>query len=83
MKKETKQQRVVRALLAAGSSEVASTSSKYRQFTRLSGTRFYFVGKMGALRVGSCVSKSVSLEHALPILLDRWAPINVETAVRS
>jgi hypothetical protein len=86
MKKETKQQRVVRALLAAGSSEVAATSRKYRQFTRLSigeHYSYYFVGKAGALRAGSCASKSISLESVLPKFLAKWAPVNVETAVRS
>jgi hypothetical protein len=84
MKKETKHERVVRALLVAGSTEVVpSTSRKYRTFTRLSIAEhysFYFVGKMGALRAGPCASKSISLESVLPKFLAKWAPIEKATS---
>ena len=84
MKKETKQQRVVRALLARGMTEIQSKTSKYRTFVLATADpqTYFFVGKAGALRKGSCVSKSVSLELALPTILDKYAPLDFETVTR-
>ncbi len=67
----TKQEQIAQALLRAGKVEVQSKTSKYRVFTRTSADEgnaetgpspatFYFVGNMGALRTGTCVSKSFS-----------------------
>jgi hypothetical protein len=85
MKKEKKSERVIRALSNMGTTEVKSTSRKYRVFALPTdgGDKLYFVGKAGALRTGSCVSKSVSLDIVLSSILAKWAPLDFNTkAVR-
>ena len=87
MKNEKQSERVARALVAMGCVEEKSTSRKYRVFicATSSPQKYYFVGKAGALRVGSCASKSTSLtDTVLPSLLAKYAPLNFETqTVRS
>lgn len=82
MAKQTKRDAIIEALIVLGSKEVPAKSSKYREFTRTvtvqGETRTdykYFVGRMGALRTGTCISKSYSLEHAIPKMIARAAEV--------
>lgn len=50
--------RYIAGFIAAGFTEVAQGSRKYRCFTK-DGARRYFVGKSGAVRVGPLATKSV------------------------
>ena len=81
MKREAKAARVVRALLARGMSEISSKTRKYRTFVLATSDpqMYYFVGKAGALRKGSCASKSHSLDLILPAILAKYAPLDFET----
>jgi hypothetical protein len=66
----TKQENICAALVARGCVEVLpSASRKYRQFSKPDKTGFYWVGKLGALRVGRCSSQSISIEMNVPALL--------------
>lgn len=72
-RKMTMAQRVVRFLESRGSVEVQG-KSHYRQFTRPGrepGT-FYFVGTMGAVRVGRCASKSMSVTEGVHRIVEKW-----------
>jgi len=65
---ETKTQKIIRVLGIIGAKEVPSKSKKYSTFT-VPGhpTKFYFVGKAGAFRVGVNSSSSMALDSA-PLL---------------
>ena len=83
VKHETKAERLARALMAMGCIEIPSKTRKYRTFLRKYVTAagkptYYFVGKMGALRAGTCATKSVSLEQLIPALLESYAPLEVK-----
>lgn len=71
----TKAEKIIAALLAEGCTEIPSKSSKYRTFLRnghVNGHTHYFVGKCGALRTGTCASKSHSMEWIVPRLLQNY-----------
>ena len=77
---------IIAGLLARGSVEVRSTSGKYRQFTRSEqGEKdtFYFVGRAGALRQGTCASKSRSVPDVNrdKIIASAVIPVAFESAV--
>ncbi len=58
----TKTERIIRMLLAQGSIEMPSPSSKYRKFTRTATYEsYYWVGMAGALRVGRTSSHTLSM----------------------
>lgn len=48
-------------LISKGFTEVPSKTTKYRMFSIPSNSKFYFVGRNGALRRGTCISKSYSI----------------------
>ena len=61
--KKTMQDRFASALGARGEKEVPSRSGKYRTLTRSAGG-FYFLGRAGAVRYGTCASKSRAASDA-------------------
>lgn len=74
----TNREILINYLLANGSKEVEGRSH-YRQFTRLPEAvkeargkeGFYFIGKNGAMRVGICASKSISIEAFAKKILEK------------
>jgi hypothetical protein len=66
--KQTKHERAVAWVLHMGAREVKSNSKKYRKFETKTTGRFYFVGKVGAVRVGSTIADSTSLTDAIGAL---------------
>ena len=83
MAKVTIAERLVYALTQKGETEVTSKTRKYRVFTRTPKQKdgqfipqdkptFYFVGKAGALRFGTCASKSYSIGPSVLIFLEKW-----------
>lgn len=67
---QTKRDKIIERLLAAGCKEVESRSRKYRTFTRNSHQDlfpYWFVGKNGALRTGKNATDSVSVTHLLKV----------------
>lgn len=65
MAKQTKRDKIVESLLKAGHEEMECKSGKYRQFTVMGrDEEFFFVGKKGALRIGKCATKSLSLTNS-------------------
>lgn len=65
-KPKTKTEKIVNALERANYTEFDPTS-KYRKFGK--DGAFYFVGKSGALRIGTTVGKSLSLTHKVDKVL--------------
>lgn len=62
MAKKTQSELIIETLLKDGSREVTAKSKKYRQFTYPNDpSKFYFVGKNGAVRVGKNTTDSVSI----------------------
>ena len=74
MAKQTKAQRLAETLIRLGYPELeSSTTNRYRVFRRPaneSGMRYYYVGKMGALRTGRTISDSYSIDADQ--FLQRW-----------
>ncbi len=72
--------RMIRFLLGYGATEVKSRSTKYRRFdlTRPDGTiKSFWVGKNGALRVGSIVlADSISMTDTYKSVMYRWERAN-------
>jgi len=73
----TIQDRVADFLQAKGRAEVHySGSHKYRQFTRSTDSEgkptYYFLGKMGAVRIGRCASKSRSVTEIVHKHMKEW-----------
>lgn len=66
MKKLTRHQMVVNALLQEGQTELPFAGRKYRKFTSWVPGLFYYVGKQGAFRYGKNVAESQSLTRFLP-----------------
>lgn len=67
--------KLVEILKDKGCEEVNSPSSKYRKFTCPTAgpdPRFYWVGKLGALRFGKTVTSSTSRARLVPTLLKAW-----------
>jgi hypothetical protein len=65
--------RVVRFFEDAwGMKEVDCRSGKYRQFVGEGLENAYFVGSKGAVRYGTCASKSVSISHLAIPDMERW-----------
>lgn len=61
MAKLTLQERIVAKMLEMGYQELISPSKKYRKFTSDKPDRFYWVGKMGAVRKGKTSTNSLSV----------------------
>lgn len=62
MKKETKQERIIKYLIEKGCVEIESKSYKYRTLKRPDKENWlFFVGKNGAVRTGKISSASVSI----------------------
>ena len=62
MKKLSKAETIIKYLIEnEGAEEVSSNSRRYRKFTRPGTNRFYYVGKMGAIRSGRTATDSISL----------------------
>jgi hypothetical protein len=55
-----------------GMKEVLCRSGKYRQFAINGCMDSYFVGSKGAVRFGTCASKSVSLSHKMIGEIEKW-----------
>jgi hypothetical protein len=84
MAKVTIAERLVYTLTQKGETEVPSKTRKYRVFTRTTPKQkdgqlipqdkptFYFVGKAGALRFGTCASMSCSIGSAVLRFLEKW-----------
>lgn len=59
-------EKLCKYLISKGFNEVPSKTTKYRMFSvPHSSITFYFVGRKGALRRGSCISKSYSVSLSL------------------
>ena len=70
MAKQTIQQRLIAALKAEGYAEIQSNSRKYVTMSNGS-SLLYFVGKAGALRRGTCATKSIPVDGTKRRLLGK------------
>ena len=67
MKKKLIREKVIDYLTEKGLVEIESKSGKYRTFMKKNDINayHYFVGKKGAVRVGKCSSKSISITRKI------------------
>ncbi len=64
-----KSEQVITHIERIGSTELPSTSIKFRKFTHPADTWFYFVGKNGSLRAGQSLADSMSLTASVTRLI--------------
>jgi len=77
------QDRVASFLLSCGKVEVSSSSRKYRQFTRrldekIGKHTFYFLGRNGAIRAGTCASNSFDVHDIVWRRVLAWEMTNAK-----
>jgi len=70
-KKETKRDKLIRELKDLGWSETKTRSSKYVALSHPDEEDLFFIGRKGALRKGSCATKSISMRPEITIELLR------------
>jgi hypothetical protein len=59
--KPTLREQIIAKMIEDGHTEIASTSRKYRRLTSHHPEKFFWVGKMGGVRLGRTVSSSLSM----------------------